>query len=128
MRGRADIFVGFFERGLNMLKPGGRLTFICADRWMRNSYGSALREKIIHGYSMDDVIVMHNVNAFEEKVSAYPAIVNIHKGHQGAVNVANATASFSERDANAYLAWRASGASNWHNDAFGGTNEPLAYF
>ena len=36
MRGRADVFVGFFERGLSLLASDGRLAFICADRWMRN--------------------------------------------------------------------------------------------
>ena len=33
---KADLFVGFFEKGLALLRPGGRLGFICADRWMRN--------------------------------------------------------------------------------------------
>ena len=28
MRGRADIFVGFFEKGLSLLAPGGKLAFI----------------------------------------------------------------------------------------------------
>lgn len=32
MRGRADIYVGFFERGLDLLRADGRLAFICADR------------------------------------------------------------------------------------------------
>jgi hypothetical protein len=49
MGGRADIYVGFFERGLDLLAPGGRLGFICADRWMRNQYGKRLREKIVSG-------------------------------------------------------------------------------
>ncbi len=44
MRGRADIFVGFYEKGLASLKPGGKLGYICADRWMRNAYGAGLRE------------------------------------------------------------------------------------
>ncbi len=34
MAGRADVYVGFYERGLSMLSPGGMCAFICADRWM----------------------------------------------------------------------------------------------
>lgn len=64
MSRRADIFVGFFERGLDVLKPNGRLVYICADRWMRNGYGKDLRAKIIRGFSVDDVIVMHDADAF----------------------------------------------------------------
>jgi adenine-specific DNA-methyltransferase len=46
MRGRGDIYVGFIERSLGMLKPGGKVGFICADRWMRNQYGALLRELV----------------------------------------------------------------------------------
>lgn len=36
MAGRADVYMGFYERGLSMLSPGGVCAFICADRWMLN--------------------------------------------------------------------------------------------
>ena len=35
MSGRCDIYVGFIEASLRQLAPGGALSFICADRWMR---------------------------------------------------------------------------------------------
>jgi hypothetical protein len=38
MRGRADLYVAFFEAALRQLKDGGVCAFICADRWMRNQY------------------------------------------------------------------------------------------
>ena len=34
MRGRSDIFVGFIEMGLRLLRPNGALGFIVADRWI----------------------------------------------------------------------------------------------
>ena len=55
MRGRADIYVGFYERGLTLLRPEGRLSYICADRWMHNSYGKALRGLIYKRYAVDTV-------------------------------------------------------------------------
>ena len=70
MKGRADIFIGFYEKGLSLLKPEGKLAFICADRWMRNQYGGTLRKLIADRYAMDSVVVMHDVDAFEEQVSA----------------------------------------------------------
>src|SRR5690606_25334607 len=73
MRGRADIYVGFIERGLDLLKPGGALSFICADRWMRNQYGADLRELVSAHYAVDAVVAMHAVDAFEDDVSADPA-------------------------------------------------------
>ena len=40
---------------------------------------------------------MHDVDAFEEQVSAYPAITVIRRGEQGPAVVANATADFDEK-------------------------------
>ena len=105
MRGRADVYVGFFEKGLNMLGPEGRLAYICADRWMRNQYGAKLRELVARRYAMDTVIVMHDVDAFEDEVSAYPAITVLRNGAQGSVRMVDAKASFSERDGSQVVDW-----------------------
>jgi hypothetical protein len=105
MRGRADIYVGFFERGLALLKPGGALSFICADRWMRNQYGADLRELITTDYAVDTVISMHDVNAFEDDVSAYPAIVVLKNAGQREALVVDAKSGFGEADAPRLSAW-----------------------
>lgn len=96
MRGRADIFIGFFEKGLSLLKPEGKLAFICADRWMRNQYGARLRRLVAENYSLDTVIAMHEVDAFEAAVSAYPAIVMLRNGAQGSARMVEAHADFGE--------------------------------
>jgi hypothetical protein len=94
MRGRGDIYVGFIERALRMLTPGGRVGFICADRWMRNQYGAALRELVADQYAVEHVWTMHDVDAFESEVSAYPAITVLANRPQGTAVVANTTAEF----------------------------------
>lgn len=88
MRGRADLYVAFFEAGLRQLKESGVCAFICADRWMRNQYGGELRELVTSGFSVDVVIEMHNANAFHDEVDAYPAITVIRRRSQGATVVA----------------------------------------
>jgi methylase of polypeptide subunit release factors len=40
MYDRADIYIPFIERSLSVLSDGGS-RFICADRWMKNRYGTA---------------------------------------------------------------------------------------
>lgn len=105
MRGRADIYVGFIERGLDLLKPAGALSFICADRWMRNQYGADLREFVSANYAVDTVIAMHDVDAFEDDVSAYPAIVVLRSGPQGNAVVVEANAEFNQGDVPRLTAW-----------------------
>jgi len=109
MRGRADIYVGFIERGLDLLKSGGALAFICADRWMRNQYGADLRELITSGCAVETIISMHDVDAFEDDVSAYPAIVVLRKEKQRSAVVVDANGRFGESDAPRLATWVVSG-------------------
>ncbi len=90
MRGRADLYVAFFEAALRQLRKDGVCAFICADRWMRNQYGAELREMVTAEFSVDVVIEMHNADAFLEEVDAYPAITVIRRQEQGSAIVASA--------------------------------------
>jgi hypothetical protein len=105
MTGRSDIYVGFFEAGLKSLKPGGVLGFICADRWMRNQYGRHLRQLIADDFSIDTTIVMHDVDAFHDQVSAYPAISIVRRAPQGTTVVADTGRSFGPDEAEAVRTW-----------------------
>jgi hypothetical protein len=90
MRGRADLYVAFFEAALRQLRENGICAFICADRWMRNQYGAELRELVMSDFSVEVVIEMHNADAFHEEVDAYPAITIIRRQNQGSAVVASA--------------------------------------
>ncbi|MBS1848598.1 MAG: Eco57I restriction-modification methylase domain-containing protein [Actinobacteria bacterium] len=105
MRGRADIYVGFIERGLQLLNPDGVLGFICADRWMRNQYGADLRELVAAEYAVDTVIAMHDVDAFEDAVSAYPAITVFRKARQRTAVAADARSTFDEQAGSRLTSW-----------------------
>ena len=108
MGGRADIYVGFYEVALRSLKPGGRLGFICADRWMRNQYGRRLRQLVTDDFSMDLALVMHDVDAFDDQVSAYPAITLISNQKQGEAVAADTNRSFGPRQARDFANWHLS--------------------
>ena len=105
MGGRADLYVGFIEKGLRSLAPGGRLGFICADRWMRNQYGAELRRLVASSYSVDSVWTMHDVDAFEASVSAYPAITVVSRRPQGPAVVADTTERFGAASARELARW-----------------------
>lgn len=105
MRGRGDIYVGFIERCMAMLTPSGRMGFICADRWMRNQYGKELRTIVSGRYAVEHVWTMHDVDAFEVPVSAYPAITVLANQAQGSAVVADTTAEFCEASARALVKW-----------------------
>ncbi len=89
MRGRADVYVAFFEAALRLLKPGGVCSYICADRWMLNQYGAELRRLVTGGFGVEAVVEMHNADAFDDDVSAYPAVTVIRRAAQKRAVVAS---------------------------------------
>jgi len=71
---RADLYVAFMERGLELLDEGGTLGFICANRFVKNQYGAALRALIARHFRVNYYINLEHSQPFVEDVSAYPAI------------------------------------------------------
>ena len=76
---RADLYVPFIERGLEVLRKGGRLSYICADRWMKNKYGGPLRNLVADRYWVKNVVGLHGAEAFEGDVDAYPSVFTIER-------------------------------------------------
>lgn len=76
---RADLYVPFYERALDLLAPDGVLGFICANRWLKNRYGGPLRSKIAGDFHLTHFIDMESSDAFQTDVIAYPAITIIRR-------------------------------------------------
>ncbi len=97
MKGRCDLYVPFFQCSLETLKEEGKLVFICADRWMRNQYGTELRKLLHRHFSVDAMIRLHGVDAFESDVDAYPAITIMRNGSQKNGVIAECHSFFGEK-------------------------------
>ena len=86
---RADIYVPFIERSLDLLCPEGAVTFICSDRWMKNKYGQPLRKKIAKDYHLKYYVDMYDVPAFLLNPVAYPAITTIARSRSTVTRVSH---------------------------------------
>lgn len=82
-RHRADLYIPFYEKSLQLLKSGGKHCFICSNRWMKNQYGYGLRNIISLSFNLRKIVNLERVNPFEEDVIAYPAISLIAKEAAG---------------------------------------------
>lgn len=74
---RADIYVLFFEKSLQLLNKNGLLTFICSNRWLYNQYGQLLRQEIAKNYNLKKLLNIENASPFDENVIAYPCVTTI---------------------------------------------------
>ncbi len=85
---RADLYIPFIERSLRLLKKGGVLGFICADRWMKNRYGGPLRSLVAKEFHLKVHVDMTDTMAFHSDVIAYPAITVFTREKPGVTRLA----------------------------------------
>ncbi len=77
--GVADLYVYFYELGLNLLKPGGRLGFIVTNKWMKAGYGEALRKLYSESAWVESVVDLgHNKEVFPD-ADVFPCILVARK-------------------------------------------------
>lgn len=123
MTSGCDLYVGFFERGLDILRSEGCLAFVCADRWLQNAYGRKLRRRVGSTCNLEALVRMHGVDAFEDDVDAYPAITLIRKAPaEGPIRFVNCASDFAkvdaERDTSAVLEWLADPSGDIKGERF----------
>lgn len=122
-----DLYVGFFEKGLDSLSKDGTLCYICSDRWLQNRYGSRLRAFLSKDYSLDAHVRMHGVDAFENDVSAYPAISLIRRGANRPIRYMECRPRFSLGDVPTAKSWIVSGEGSYQSkNASGDVLSPLS--
>lgn len=76
---RADLYCYFFERGLRLLKPGGRLGFISSSTFFKTGSAKPLREYLLREATIGGVIDFGDLQVFEG-VTTYPAILTMKRG------------------------------------------------
>jgi hypothetical protein len=76
--GIADVFVYFYELGLNLLKSNGHLTYISSNKYFRAGYGEKLRQFLTDSTTIHNLIDFGDYPVFEEAI-AYPSIITLSK-------------------------------------------------
>lgn len=75
---RADLYCYFYERGLRLLKPGGRLGYISSNTFFKTRAGKPLRQYLLREASIESVVDFGDLQVFEG-VTTYPAIVVLRR-------------------------------------------------
>ena len=74
--GTADLFVYFYERGIDLLRPNGTLTFISSNKYFRSGYGEKLRAFLAR-HTIQQLIDFGDAPVFD--AIAYPSIILLQK-------------------------------------------------
>ena len=54
--GRADLYVCFYERAHELLRPGGHFGYISSNKFMRAAYGKGLREYLLEVARLEEIV------------------------------------------------------------------------
>lgn len=76
---RADLYAYFFERGVKLLKPGGRLGYISSSTFFKTGSGAPLRNFLRTRATLETVVDFGDHQIFEG-VTTYPAILTMKAG------------------------------------------------
>lgn len=87
--GNFDMFLPFIERGLDLLKPGGRMGFIAPNLWLFNEYGRGLRDLLAERQALERFVDFKSHQVFED-ATTYTALQFFATQPRTAIEVADA--------------------------------------
>ncbi|CAD5973497.1 Modification methylase BstVI [Planktothrix agardhii] len=76
--GVADLYAYFYEKGLNILKPAGKLSYIVTNKWLKAGYGEPLRRFFIENSTFEQIIDFGHAPIFED-ADTFPCIISVYK-------------------------------------------------
>ena len=76
--GSADLYCYFYERGIKVLKPGGRLGYISSSSFFKSGFGQRLRNYLRNNASLESIVDFGDEQIFEG-VTTYPVILVLRK-------------------------------------------------
>lgn len=74
----ADLYTYFYELGLKILKPGGVISYIVTNKWLRSGYGEPLRKFFASQGLLEQIIDFGHAPIFED-ADTFPCIVAVRK-------------------------------------------------
>ncbi len=73
--GMADLYVYFYELGVRLLKPGGLLSFVVTNKWMKSGYAEPLRRFFQEEAWIESVVDFGHAKQIFEEVDVFPSII-----------------------------------------------------
>ena len=73
--GYADLYIYFYEQGLKLLAPGGRLSYVVTNKWLRAGYAEQLRELFAEKGWVEFVSDFGHAKKFFPDADVFPSVI-----------------------------------------------------
>ena len=81
--GTADLYVYFYDQGLKLLRPGGRLSYVVTNKWMRAGYARGLRGLFAEKAWIEFVADFGHAKKFFRDADVFPSVIVVRKPQAG---------------------------------------------
>ena len=76
--GVADLYIYFYQQGLQLTRVGGRMSYIVTNKWMRSGYGQLLRGFFAQTGALERIVDFGHAPIFED-ADVFPCILVLDK-------------------------------------------------
>ena len=76
--GVADLYTYFYERGIQLLKPDGVMSYIVTNKWFKAGYGENLRRFFVEHTIFEQIVDFGHAPIFQD-ADTFPCIVSVRK-------------------------------------------------
>ena len=77
--GSADLYVYFYDQGMKLLMPGGRLSYVVTNKWMRAGYAEGLRGMFADKAWVEFVADFGHAKNFFPDADVFPSVIVVRK-------------------------------------------------
>jgi hypothetical protein len=77
--GTADLYVYFYEQGLKLLRPGGRLAYVVTNKWLRAGYARGLRRLFAEDAWVEFLADFGHAKHFFRDADVFPSVIAVRK-------------------------------------------------
>ncbi len=80
--GMADLYVYFYEQGLRLLRPGGRMSYVVTNKWLKAGYAEELRSLFASTAEVEFVADFGHAKHFFPDADVFPSVVVVRRPTQ----------------------------------------------
>jgi hypothetical protein len=77
--GTADLYVYFYEQGLKLLRPGGRMAYVVTNKWLKAGYAEGLRRLFAEDAWVEFMADFGHAKRFFPDADVFPCIIAVRK-------------------------------------------------
>ena len=81
--GTADLYVYFYEQGFKLLRPGGRMSYVVTNKWLRAGYAEGLRALFAEKAWIEFVADFGHAKKFFPDADVFPSVIVVRKPEAG---------------------------------------------